>query len=686
MRSLKQIGPIVGAGAILVMAALLVPLIPNVQAATTRVLAINNGSAHPAVPFAGFDGNPPKLFDINGDGKLEIIAQNDNQYVYVFDSKTGAILFQAKTTLPPGWGARSFNGPEVAIMQTGGVVKLIVQNSAAYVSSFRYDPANSTSTKFGFVKEWERHLNDCFANPGSDSKPTLADLDRDGRLEIVANTEEMGVYALRDDGQLYWKNCVGGGNAESSVGDLNQDGFLDVVQVSDSGWINALNGRTGGWMWSFNANSKFSLGSASMPVGPTIAQLDGLGGPDVVVGARDSHDGLNFSNDHAVLFAISSSGKYLWGKQDPVGNPLTYTHPIVLDADKDGKAEVYWSDWNTIGHKPPDNEADAWKRTGPGNFYRYSDTGALVWKTSLDTFWSNKDLALADVDADGSQEVLANGPAANGHDGIWYLDSKTGAKKSFVDLYPWQLAREPVIGDLYNDGMMEWVAEVGQYAPAAGGPGILVYNTGVPYNSMWPHLPYTSFDRPSGTTTPTTTVVTTPTTSPTGGAFAATFSPKAVGNAWWVEVQVTANQPLSKVEASVNNGTWTALTLQSWGNWAKSFYVAPGSNVTFRATSTGGTIATSAPVQWGQSTGGAFTASFAPKAVGNDWWIEVQVTANHPLSKVETSVNGGGWQPLTLQSWGNWAKSIHAPNGSQVTFRATDTAGASVTSGVTTWP
>src|SRR5689334_7563232 len=117
-----------------------------------------------------------------------------------------------------------------------------------------------------------------------------------------------------------------------------------------------------------------------MPVGATIAQLDGKTGPDVVVGARDSHDGTNAKNDHALLLALSSGGTLLWGKQDSLANPLTYTHPIVVDADKDGVAEVYWGDWNTMGHKPGN-----WEGTGSAHFYRYSNTGSLVWRQTLGT-------------------------------------------------------------------------------------------------------------------------------------------------------------------------------------------------------------------------------------------------------------------------------------------------------------
>src|SRR5688500_15268066 len=102
----------VAVASLLLVGALMVWLPTPTEAATTRALVINNALVQSQVPFLTFDGNPPKVFDINGDGKLEIIAQNDNQWFYVFDSKTGALLFEAKTRFPHAW-SRSFNGPEV---------------------------------------------------------------------------------------------------------------------------------------------------------------------------------------------------------------------------------------------------------------------------------------------------------------------------------------------------------------------------------------------------------------------------------------------------------------------------------------------------------------------------------------------------------------------------------------------
>lgn len=93
--------------------------------------------------------------------------------------------------------------------------------------------------------------------------------------------------------------------------------------------------------------------------------------------------------------------------------------------------------------------------------------------------------------------------------------------------------------------------------------------------------------------TPTTTV------SPTSGSspFDAQFS-NVKGNNWWVQGDVKANQGIARVDARVNGGSWVPLTKQSWGAWAKSFYVPSGARVELRATSTGGATDTSSPVYW----------------------------------------------------------------------------------------
>lgn len=192
-----------------------------------------------------------------------------------------------------------------------------------------------------------------------------------------------------------------------------------------------------------------------------------------------------------------------------------------------------------------------------------------------------------------------------------------------------------------------------------------------------------------------------PTSSPTSSsssAFTATFAVASGSNEWWEEAKVTANANVAKVEYQAN-GAWHALALKSWGNWATNDHVVKGTMVAFRATDAAGRTAASQAQPWlgaapapapattspAPKPAPAFTASFAPKSVGNDWWVETGVSSSQAVTKVEASLNGGAFTALPKDNWGTYAASLHAPNGTKVVFRATNASGATATSPVATW-
>lgn len=173
--------------------------------------------------------------------------------------------------------------------------------------------------------------------------------------------------------------------------------------------------------------------------------------------------------------------------------------------------------------------------------------------------------------------------------------------------------------------------------------------------------------------------------------FTASFAVASGSNEWWQEVKVTSSAAPAKVEFSANNGPWQTMTLKSWGNWAAGANVVKGTPIVFRATDATGHTVTSASQLWrGAAATPApppttFSATFSPKSVGNDWWVETGITSAHTIAKVEASLGGGAYAPLPKDSWGTFAASLNAPNGTKVVFRATDTAGATATSASVLW-
>jgi outer membrane protein assembly factor BamB len=583
---------------VLMLALALSAVLPSAEAATTRAFTISTSTAHPQVDFRAFDADPPKAFDFNHDGRMELVLQNDNRWVYVFDSKSGKMLWEGTTHYPANWGARPLNGPEAAILKAGETPRMVIANSAAYVTSFRFDGVNADGT-FRFTKEWEKRLSACHSNPGSDSRVAFADLDGDGDLEIVAQTEEVGVYALHRNGTIFWQKCIGGGNADPSIGDVNADGKPDVVFANDGGTVTAVNGQTGKTRWTYwVGNPIWNIGKGSMPVGPGIGQLDGLGGDDVVVGVKDKHNCTDFTQNHVALFAIRGNGTLMWMRQQNFSTPLSYTHAAIVDRN------VYWMDWNTQGHK-----CGNYENVGKSSAYKYDSAGNLKWHTTLNAFWSNDDIAIADVDGDGKQEMLATCMASNGHEGICYLNTDTGAKEAFIDAWPWKVTRGPVVERLWGDGHMQWFLGVGAYSSTTSGGGVQVYDTGVAYSAKWPHLPYpndgddgaAAAPEPEpvpGNATEGNTTEVNPTAPPPPTTFDATFEVGPNINRWWVEVTVESDRSIAAVDARVDGGSWRALALTDWGTWAKSFNVPEGSAVQFRALDASGAEALSGTTTW----------------------------------------------------------------------------------------
>jgi hypothetical protein len=178
-------------------------------------------------------------------------------------------------------------------------------------------------------------------------------------------------------------------------------------------------------------------------------------------------------------------------------------------------------------------------------------------------------------------------------------------------------------------------------------------------------------------------------TTTSASSFSAKFDPASGVNEWWVDVKVSSSSSITKVDVKVNSGSWTGLSKTSYGTWAKSVHAAKGSQVTFRAYDSAGNIAHSPTMSWLGSTSttssSTFGATFTPKSVGNDWWVETSVSSGTAISKVEVRLNGGSWAALPKTSWGTYAKDLHAPDGTQVVFRATSTSGSTATSPTYTW-
>lgn len=317
------------------------------------------------------------------------------------------------------------------------------------------------------------------------SSPTLADLDGDGKPEIVIGSLDGQVYAYRPDGTLLWSTYLdstaqaGGIQGSPAVGDIDHDGHPEVVVGSENGWVFALDGRTGkpksGWPQFTGWNADYPNNCATdactgVVSSPTLADLDGDGTLEVIVGSY-SHK----------LWVWNYLGQPLPGWPRDVWDGIA-SGVAVGDINGDGRAEiVVGSDVaNDCANCPPFGSL-----TKGGLLHAFTLAGKELqgWPVHTDSFMHSTP-ALADLDGDGRPEVIAGaglfyeGPATRGTtlvalrgDGsrLWGYQARS------------QIIGAPTVADVNGDGRPEVAFDDyggNVYLLNANG-GLLWFNAGV---------------------------------------------------------------------------------------------------------------------------------------------------------------------------------------------------------------
>ncbi len=463
------------------------------------------------VRIGGSGEGSPKLADLDGDGVRDIVVPTGDGLIHVYSLASGKPVelkgFPAK--------AKLLDGFETA------------------AESYRNAPAYRPGTGSGIDLDLTRE-----AVP---STPAVADLDGDGKLEIVATSWQGTVHVFRNDGTDYtgWprrlpevpscpldgskvpadKLCMGerdglyhrlarGAFAAPVVVNMDADPALEIIQAAFDGYVHIFNldgTEVSGWP------VRVTTGKDAKEFGrilttPAVADYNGDGVMDLMVGSNERVGGDDGAAGY--VFMLDGRGTKAGASAFLPNWPVSVSSlslfpliaegigssPISADVDGDGRPEgiahgngsppiimpANPGTQSVIGSIPsralPLRSEDGEERRGLEPTSRFG-AGTKARKDTLLPLFAQP--SAGDLDQDGTPDVVTSGgslslagsmlgrsaPAQRPQHLLGMWSGKTGAMfpGSPVLLEDFTFFNSQVIADLTGDGYPEVITGTGSY-------------------------------------------------------------------------------------------------------------------------------------------------------------------------------------------------------------------------------
>lgn len=255
----------------------------------------------------GFEASP-SLYDVNDDGKLDVLVGSRNYYFYALNGVDGSVIWKSQF--------EHFIRASAPIgdIDNDGIDEIFVMDNHAFVRLFDI---------YGNV-EWEMYM----PTYGTAPTPIFADVTGDGYNEIIIFTTGRGVIpgvplVYRFDGSLLWTNeDYTFFYSTPTLYDVDDDGLLDILNVdSDNQILIAYKGTDGSILYT---SEPFEVGFQAP--GLSTADIDGDGELEVLAGAQPNLYSINAA-DGSVEWVYETGESRAGG-------------PLIADLDGDGLAEI----------------------------------------------------------------------------------------------------------------------------------------------------------------------------------------------------------------------------------------------------------------------------------------------------------------------------------------------------------
>jgi len=388
--------------------------------------------------FGTAEGDPI-VADINGDGLNEIvIAGWDQLVIYAFRGTDCSLLWSRTLSSSSGPYSGGFSSAVGELDPTRPGLEIAV---TANLTNYLYVLSGIDGSIL-----WSAPLGDVVWNP-----PAIADIDGDGIGEIFVSSDYTA-YAFRGNGTLLWSYPAGYSYSNVAVGDLGNDGTLEVVFVgrssSSNDWkVFALRATDGTFVWSYDIPNTGNVALADLDNdgqlevvvvyhgggvralrhngslywqrtllcmggnknSPTIADLNGDGLREILVGCYQQ----------GIVYALrGTDGSTIWSYSNVASNSQSASRKIG-DIDGDGALEVVLTSYHT-------GYGACTSIPCPNHLIVLNGaTGTVEWTWNNPANVGFEGLAIADVDNDGCMEIVVGPNSTTAGSRFYVLDSPT---------------------------------------------------------------------------------------------------------------------------------------------------------------------------------------------------------------------------------------------------------------------
>ena len=243
---------------------------------------------------AGVTGYQTACGDFNNDGRVDVVSESGGQMYVTFNTSSGPGVISFGSPMPVGNVGSNCTGMQVADIDGDGRVDIMASqgNANRSVSLRNNTTPGATSAAFETPEFWP-------SNGSYPYRAMIADFNKDGKIDFTtcnfnapANT---AIYRNTSTvGDINFAATVNlpapSGNYRIGVGDINGDGFTDIVTKATNSNTFSVYPNTSAANGSVTFSSRFDYSSsaAAEVSGIVIGDLDGDFVPDIATSGTSS--------------------------------------------------------------------------------------------------------------------------------------------------------------------------------------------------------------------------------------------------------------------------------------------------------------------------------------------------------------------------------------------------------------